>query len=184
MSTLIALTYEDEQTGRRVFAKLGEMQKMQILELEDAALATKDQKGKVKVKQTMENQMTGTAAVWGGFWGLLIGLLFLAPIFWGLIGALLGGIAGKASDIGIDNKFIKDVGNSLDPGGAAVFMLVIKATADKALEELAPFGGHVYQTSLSDEDEAKLKQALEHPNVQESAEETLELDEAGEQAAA
>ena len=176
MSTLIALTYEDEQTGRQVFAKLGEMQKMQILELEDAALATKDQKGKVKVKQTLENQVSGTAALWGGFWGLLIGLLFLAPIFWGLIGALMGYIAGKAGDVGIDDKFIKDVGNSLEPGGAAVFMLVIKATADKALEELAPFGGNVFQTSLSNEDEAKLKQALEHPNVKESADESLDLE--------
>ncbi len=99
--------------------------------------------------------MTGSAALWGGFWGLLIGLLFLAPIFWGLFGALMGFIAGKSGDVGIDDKFIKDVGNSLDPGGAAVFMLVLEATADKVLEELAPYGGHVFQTSLSKEDEAE-----------------------------
>lgn len=176
MSTLIALTYDDEQTGRQVFNELENLQKMQLLTLEDAALAIKDQKGRVKIKQTLENQATGAVAVWGGFWGLLIGLLFLAPIFWGLLGALMGALFSKGSDLGIDNKFIKEVGESLDPGGAAVFMLVIEATADKALEQIAKYGGHVYQTSLSNEDEQTLKQALEHDDVRASAEESLELE--------
>jgi uncharacterized membrane protein len=176
MSTLIALTYDNEEDGRAVFGKLAELQKDHLLELEDAALAVKDAKGKVKVKQTLENQLTGTSALWGGFWGLLIGLLFLAPIFWGLFGALMGFIAGKTGDVGIDNKFIKDVGNSLDPGGAAVFMLVIEATTDKVLDALKPYGGHVFQTSLSKEDEDKLKTALEHEQVAGSADESLDLE--------
>ena len=149
---------------------------MQLLTLEDAALATKDEKGKVKVKQTLENAHTGSAAVWGGFWGLLIGLLFLAPIFWGLMGALLGALLGKTTDIGIDNKFIKEVGDSLDPGGSALFMLVVEATPDKVLPELQKYGGTVYQTSLSNEDEENLKKALEHEQVSASADEMLELE--------
>jgi uncharacterized membrane protein len=176
MSDLIVITYDTEQTGWDAFNELANMQKMQILELEDAALATKDEKGKVKVKQTLENQMAGSSAVWGGFWGLLIGLLFLAPIFWGLFGALMGYIAGKAGDIGIDDKFIKQVGESLEPGGAALFVLVIKATPDKVLDQMKQFGGEVYQTSLSNEDEEKLKQALEHPQVKDAAEESMELE--------
>ncbi len=179
MSTLIALTYDDAEKGREVFAKLADLQKQRLLTLEDAALAVKDEKGKVKVKQTLENQLTGSAALWGGFWGLLIGLLFLAPIFWGLFGALMGFIAGKTGDVGIDDKFIKEVGNSLENGGAAVFALVIEATSDKVLEAIAPYGGHVFQTSLSKDDEEKLKQALDHDKVAESADESLELEEAG-----
>ena len=176
MSDLIVITYDKNQTGWDAFNELANLQKMQLLELEDAALATKDEKGKVKIKQTLENQATGSAAIWGGFWGLLIGLLFLAPIFWGLFGALMGFIAGKAGDIGIDDKFIKQVGDSLEPGGAALFMLVIKATPDKVLEQMQKFGGEVYQTSLSNEDEEKLKKALEHDNVKDAAEDTLELE--------
>ena len=106
MSTLIAITYDKEQTGFDALKKLAELQKMQLIQLADAAVATKDEKGKVKIKQTLENQVSGTTALWGGFWGLLIGLLFLAPIFWGLIGALLGCIMGRAGDVGIDDKFI------------------------------------------------------------------------------
>ena len=178
MSDLVVITYDTEQTGRDAFAELANLQKMQLLELEDAALAVKDDKGKVKVKQTLENQVSGSSAVWGGFWGLLIGLIFLAPIFWGLMGALLGYIFGKGTDLGIDNKFIKQVGESLEPGGAALFMLVIKATPDKVLEQMQKFGGEVYQTSLSNEDEEKLKKALEHENVKDAADDTLELEEA------
>jgi uncharacterized membrane protein len=176
MSDLIVITYDKEQTGRDALDELANLQKMQLLELEDAALAVKDDKGKVKVKQTLENQVAGSSAVWGGFWGLLIGLIFLAPIFWGLFGALMGYIAGKAGDVGIDDKFIKQVGDSLDPGGAALFMLVVKATPDKVLEQMKKFGGEVYQTSLSNEDEEKLKQALGHEQVKDSADEMLELE--------
>jgi uncharacterized membrane protein len=176
MSDLIAITYGDEASGRGAFEELDCLQKMEVLTLEDAALAIKDQKGKVKVKQTLENAHTGSAAVWGGFWGLLIGLLFLAPIFWGLMGALLGAILGKTTDLGIDNKFIEEVGDSLDPGGSALFMLVAKATPDKVIPELQKFGGTVYQTSLSNEDEANLKKALEHDQVSASADEMLELE--------
>jgi uncharacterized membrane protein len=176
MSDLIAITYGDVASGRGAFEELDRLQKMEVLTLEDAALAIKDQKGKVKVKQTLENAHSGSAALWGGFWGLLIGLLFLAPIFWGLVGALLGGLMGKATDLGIDNKFIKEVGDSLDPGGSALFMLVVKATTDKVLPELQKYGGTVYQTSLSNEDEEKLKKALEHEQVSASADEMLELE--------
>jgi uncharacterized membrane protein len=176
MSDLIAITYADEQSGRSAFESLDQLQKMEVLTLEDAALAIKDQKGKVKVKQTLENAHSGSAAIWGGFWGLLIGLLFLAPIFWGLFGALMGGILGKTTDLGIDNKFIKEVGESLDIGGSALFMLVAKATPDKVLPELQKYGGTVYQTSLSNEDEENLKKALEHDQVSASADEMLELE--------
>lgn len=176
MSDLIVITYDNEQSGRDAFASLSDMQKMQIITLEDAAFAIKTDKGKVKIKQTLENQYTGAAAVWGGFWGLLIGLLLMSPIFLGVIGALLGAALGKAVDIGIDNKFIKEVGDSLDPGGSALFLLVMQATPDKALAELEKYGGQVFQTSLSAEDEAHLRAALEHDKVKDAVHETIELE--------
>ena len=108
---------------------------------------------------------------------LLIGLLFLFPLAWGLFGALMGGLFGKAADVGIDNKFIKEVGNSLEPGNSALFLLVIEATEDKVIEDMAKMGGHLYQTSLSKEDEETLRQALEHADIRGAAGEVLELEE-------
>ena len=157
MSTLIAITYDTADKANQALEKLSELQNMKLVSLEDAAVAVKDQRGKVKVTQTLEKMHTGISALWGGFWGLLIGLLFLAPIFWGLFGALMGALFAKGRDLGIDNKFIKEVGDSLDPGGSALFMLVAKAIPDKVIPELQKYGGTVYQTSLSNEDEANLK---------------------------
>jgi uncharacterized membrane protein len=176
MSDLLAITYENEQTAFDALEKLGELSKMQLITLADAAVAVKDQKGKVKVKQTLENMHSGSSAVWGFFWGFLIGLLFLAPIFWGLVSALLGYVIGKTRDLGIDNKFIKEVGESLDPGQSALFILVVEATPDKVLDEMKQFGGEVYQTSLSKEDEANLRKVLENENVSAAAGEMLELE--------
>lgn len=174
MSDLIVITYKDD-SAFKALEMLANKQKMQLIELADAAVAVKDEKGKVKVKQTLENQITGASAVWGGFWGLLIGLIFLAPLLGGLLGLLLGAIFGKATDIGIDNQFIKEVGESLQPGGSALFMLVVKVTEDKVLPDLAALGGEVYQTSLSNEDEAKLREALKNDEVKDHAEDNLEL---------
>jgi uncharacterized membrane protein len=132
MSDLIAITYE----GQKAFdalAKLGELQKMKLIELEDAAVATMNEKGKVKIKQTLESQRTGASATWGFFWGFLIGLIFGGPLFWGLFTALLAGLMGKATDIGIDNNFIKEVGESLATGDSALFLLVRKITPSKKL---------------------------------------------------
>ncbi|MGB3717500.1 MAG: DUF1269 domain-containing protein [Candidatus Promineifilaceae bacterium] len=175
MSDLLAITYK----GHKAFdalAKLGELQKMQLIELEDAAVATMDEKGKVKIKQTLESQRTGTAVSFGFFWGFLIGLIFGGPLFWGLATALLSGLIGKRTDIGIDNQFMKEVGESLETGDSALFLLVIKMTRDKVLPEMEQFGGTVYQTSLSKEAEANLQRALEHEHVNEAAGQMLELD--------
>jgi uncharacterized membrane protein len=83
MSDLIAITYKD-QAAYQALDKLQELQKMKLIELEDAAVATMNEKGKVKVKQTLEKQHTGMVATWGFFWGFLIGLIFGGPLFWGL----------------------------------------------------------------------------------------------------
>jgi uncharacterized membrane protein len=179
MSDLIAITYKGEKAFDAL-AKLVELQKMELIELEDAAVATMDKKGKVKIKQTLESQRTGAAVSFGFFWGFLIGLIFGGPLFWGLATALLSGVIGKHTDIGIDNEFIKEVGDSLEVGDSALFLLVIKVTADKVLPELEKFGGTVYQTSLSKEAEANLQTALEHDHVNDAAGEMLDLDGEGE----
>lgn len=169
MTELIVLMYDSEEAGQQVLAEIGTMQKEKIIQVADAALAVKDQKGKVKVTQTLEKMHTGSVAIWGGFWGLLIGLLFGGPIFWAFFGVVLGGLLGKTTDLGIDNAFIKEVGEKMEPGHSALFIMVIEATADKVLPELKKFGGHVVQTSLSEEDEDKLRKALEHEDIAKAA---------------
>ena len=56
---------------------------------------------------------------------------------------------------------MKDLGAKLQPGGAAVIVLIHRSTPDKVLPEIAPFGGEVIQTSLDDEAEQRLRHVLE-----------------------
>lgn len=93
-------------------------------------------------------------------WGGLIGLIFLAPLLGMAVGAASGAVAGKMTDLGVDDNFMKDLGEKLPAGGAALFLLGRSDAPDKLIERVKPYGGHVMQTSLSEEAEAHLRDAL------------------------
>lgn len=160
MSELVVFTFKTETGAKEMEDALIQMQKMKLIQLEDAAYVVRRQDGKVKVKQA--NNLVGAGAMGGAFWGMLIGLLFWAPWLGLAIGAITGAVAGGLTDVGVDDKFIKKVGEEIEPGNSALFLLVVKATWDKVEDELKKFDASVYKTSLSKEDEAKLKAAFHH----------------------
>lgn len=158
MSTLVVIGYNDLYKAEEVRLMLVKMQKDYLIDMEDAVVAVKDDKGKVKLHQMYH--LTAAGAVSGGFWGSLIGLIFLNPILGLAVGAAAGAVSGALTDVGIDDKFMKDLATSLTPGSSVLFILVRKATPDKVLEELKGTGGNILKTSLSHDDEAKLQAAL------------------------
>ncbi len=163
MSNLVAVIFEDETTAFEMRTALLKMQKQHLIELEDSVVVTRDQNGKTKLDQAVN--LTATGAVGGGFWGLLIGMIFLNPLLGWALGAGAGALSGRMSDIGLDDKMMKDLAQSFKPGSSALFVLVRKATNDKVLEGLKDFvgKGKVFQTSLNKDDEAALRAALEAP---------------------
>jgi uncharacterized membrane protein len=161
MSNLIAIAYPDVQTAEQVRATLGQLQTEKLIELEDMVVVTRDEKGKVKLQQAASMGAAGAAG--GALWGGLIGLLFLAPIFGMAVGAAAGGASGALTDIGVDDKFMKELGTHLDEGSAALIVLVRKSTPDKVLPRIKEYGGHVLQTSLNEEGEESLRTALGEP---------------------
>jgi uncharacterized membrane protein len=158
MSTLVVIGYKDLYQAEEVRLKLWKLQKDYLIDLEDAVVATKDQDGKVKLHQAVN--LTATGALSGGFWGSLIGLIFLNPLLGLAMGAAAGAASGALTDVGIDDKFMKDLAATMQPGSSALFVLARKATPDKVLEEIQGTGGTILQTSLSHDDEAKLQAAL------------------------
>jgi uncharacterized membrane protein len=135
------------------------MQKEHIIGLEDAAVAVRAKDGKTKIKQVQS--LAGAGALGGAFWGLLIGIIFLVPVFGLVIGAAAGALAGKYQDLGVDDKFIKEVGSTIQPGTSALFLLVREATPDKVMDGLKKYKNvKVIKTSLSNEQEEKLRHAF------------------------
>jgi uncharacterized membrane protein len=90
----------------------------------------------------------------------LIGLIFLMPLAGAAIGAACGAIGGALTDVGLDDKWMKETAAAIQPGTAAPFVLVRKVTADKVLEGLKGEGGTVLNTSLDHTKEEALRAAL------------------------
>ncbi|PSH57462.1 MULTISPECIES: DUF1269 domain-containing protein [Phyllobacterium] len=159
MSSLIAIVYPTEAKAEEVRRRLIELQKEYLITLGDAVIATKTDTGKVKLNQLVST--TAAGAVSGSFWGLLIGVLFLNPLIGAAVGAASGAIGGALTDVGINDAFMKDLASNLQPGNAALFVLVQEMTADKVLKEISGFGGVVLKTSLDESKEQILRDALQ-----------------------
>ena len=166
MSDLVCLAFKDLDTADHFLNELRNMQNEHILELEDACVVVRDADGKVHLKQSINLVVAGAraGASMGMLMGTLVGLLFLNPLAGllagGLVGAGSGALQGKFSDYGINDDFIKSVGNTIEPNTSALFLLVRKAVADKVMPRLAHYDATVLKTSLSDEQEQRLTSAL------------------------
>ena len=156
MSDLVAIAYPDLATAREVASNVGQAQKAHLIDLDDLVLVERRDDGKIKLHQP---SLAGVGAAGGAPWGGLIGLIFLMPLFGMAIGAASGAAAGAMSDSGVDDKFMKDLGTKLEPGGAALIVLVRQANMEKILAEVK-VPGEVIQSSLSDDSEQALRDAL------------------------
>jgi len=159
MSDLVVIAYDDIHKAEEVRLTLRKLQEEYLIDLEDAVVVTKAADGKIKLHQAVNMTAYGAAA--GSFWGLLIGVLFLNPLFGVAMGAAAGAVNGALTDMGIDDKFMKELASHLQPNTSALFVLIKHATPDKVAERLAGTGGKLLKTSLTHEDEAKLQAVLD-----------------------
>jgi uncharacterized membrane protein len=157
VSNLIVVGYDDQATAEQVRDELIGMTQEKILELDDIVVVTRDQSGKVELHQPSR---VGAGAMGGALMGGLIGLLFFAPFLGMAFGAAGGALGGSMAHGPVDEQFMEKLGDKLQPGKAALIVLVRSATPDKVLPRLGNHDGHVLQTSLSDDQEAKLRAAV------------------------
>jgi uncharacterized membrane protein len=152
------LVFGNKEGAFQARDRLLDIRKRRMLQLADAAVVVRQEDGKVKVKQL--TNLVGSGAFGGAFWGLLIGLLFAVPWMGLAVGAAAGAAVGSLTDHGVDDKFIKEVADTIQPGHSALFLLIHMANLEQWLDELREFNPTVLQTSLSQEDEAKLWEAF------------------------
>lgn len=172
MSELVCIAFKDSSTADRVLNELRALETEYVLDLEDAVIVVRDMDGKVHLKQCVDvfGGATTHGVTLGVLWGGLMGLLFFNPLA-GLLGSLAGGAGagaitttaseyGLLSDYGIPDKFIKDLGGTIKRGTSAIFLLIRNADHDKLLARFSRYEGTILTTSLSEEQEAKLRTAL------------------------
>jgi uncharacterized membrane protein len=178
MSELVCIAFKDSSAADRALNELRAMETDYILDLEDAVIVVRDMDGKVHLKQCVDvfGGATTHGVALGVLWGGLMGLLFMNPLA-GLIGSIAGGASGGAmttaaseygilNDYGIPDNFIRDLGSTIKRGTSAIFLLIRRAEQDKVLPRISQYEGTILKTSLSQEQEEKLRAALTHQHDQ------------------
>ena len=158
MATLVAIGYPDETTATAASLEAQRLAKDLIIQPDAIAAIIRDKEGKFHVTTTHHAVAGGTT--WGMFWGLLFGMLFFIPVFGMAVGAGLGALMGKMTKTGIDKQFQEQVRDMLQPGTSALFLVVEKATPDRAIDAMSKYGGTVLKSSLSKADEEALQKEL------------------------
>ena len=161
MSDLIVIGYPDEKTAQNVWEELVKLERDYLVDLEDAAVIRRDQKGKLHIT-TPAHHAVALGSFSGLFWGVLLGLLFLFPLapLVGVAGGVMGAALGAAENLGIKDDFKQRVQDMLEPGTSAILVILRKATYDKFVEALRPYGGTILRTSLPHEAEQQLMKIL------------------------
>ena len=158
MAHLIAIGYPDEGTAVQAQQEAERLAHDLLIQPDAIAAIVRHRDGKFRVHSTAHPVAGGT--MYGMFWGLLFGMLFFIPVFGMAVGAGLGALMGKMAKTGIDKQFQEQVRDMLQPGTSALFLVVEKATPDRAIDAMSKFGGTVLKSSLSKADEEALQKEL------------------------
>jgi uncharacterized membrane protein len=169
MGSLVVVGFPGVEEAEQVRRELIDIQREQLIAIDDAVVLDHDSEGKVHLRQAIN--LTAAGAVGGGFWGSLVGLLFLNPLLGAAVGAGLGAVSGSLADLGINDDFLQEVGDTLTPGSAALCLLVRESTPDRVVERLRAHAPHarLLRTNLSHTDEDRLRLLLEQASRQAEA---------------
>ena len=149
------LAFDDMDGAEKMRERMYDLQKRELITLEDAAVVVRKENGHAKVKQA--HSLVGSGALGGAFWGMLIGMIFWMPWLGMAIGSVTGALSGKLADIGIDDDFIEEVSEEVEPGSSALFLLARDAQLERIREELEGTDFEIVETNLSPEDETRLR---------------------------
>jgi uncharacterized membrane protein len=130
------------------------------IELADAVVVAKTPEGRTIVRQTVDIT-PGRGALTGAWFGTLIGLLFGGPLGGAVAGAAGGALYGKLVDVGLDDGWVKQMAEWIDPGTSALLLLVSDPVVrDEALRELGRYEGKIITTTFPDNVRKTLEDAL------------------------
>lgn len=160
---IIGMAFDKTSRADEVLLNLSHLAREGEITLTDAVVVYKDDNERVHVRQTVD-PTPKQGAMSGALWGLLIGSLFGPAGF--LIGAgagaASGGLMGKLVDVGLDDDWVKEVGNWIDPGTSALLILVSEGVRPVVLRELGRFEGRVLYCTFPDAVRHELERALGH----------------------
>ena len=149
MADVIAVTFEGPDEAEAALKTIRSLEREADIQLSDTAVVRKDQDGKVTVHNEMASGTEGGIAIGALLGGILFAVFPLAGV---AAGAVAGGLIGRAAEPGIDGKWVKEVSESLPSGGSALFLQIRGGNHGLILGALRQHNGHIFQTSLPDDE--------------------------------
>jgi uncharacterized membrane protein len=156
MATLTVWRFDTPDGAAAAERTLQELARQQLISIHDAATVSWPS-GARKPKTRQLHSLAGAGALGGAFWGMLFGLIFFVPLLGAAIGAAAGALGGSLTDVGIDDKFIKEVRNQIEPGTSALFLLSSDAVPEKVKEAFAGQQPELLRSNLTAEQEQALR---------------------------
>ena len=158
MTEMVVLAFDGVETADKAKNRLVDLDSQFLIDLDQVVEVVRKPDGQVKIKE--EPRLTGAGALGGGFWGFLVGLIFLVPAAGFLIGTATGAIAGHFAKYGITKEYVQQINEAIQPGQSALFVLAEDVKVDRVVPMLTQFHPRVLRTSLTTEQETKLKDAF------------------------
>jgi uncharacterized membrane protein len=159
MATLTAWKFNTPYGADEALTKLEKLHNEMLINLHDAAVVSWEPGHSKPITHEMHDT-TARGALSGGFWGLLFGLIFFMPFLGLAIGAASGALLGSMRDVGISDAFIHDVREKIMPGTSALFVLSTGEVYDRLAAEFRNVDAELIRTNLSDDQEARLREAF------------------------
>jgi uncharacterized membrane protein len=158
---MMVVSFASENMADEVLDTIKKMEDKAVVDLKSGAVVVRDASGKVTIKETSDFDAK-QGAIGGAIAGGLLSLFGGSLIKGAILGAAGGAAAGKLIDLGLDDDFLKEIGDNLETASSAVVALVDFDQVDQAMEELDQFaGGTILHHTLSDDVYQKLSEAVE-----------------------
>jgi uncharacterized membrane protein len=159
MATVTVVKFGTADGANNALVKIRDLQKQHLIKVHDAAIVTWPAgKKSPRTKQLVD--LVSIGALSGMFWGMLIGLIFLNPLFGMAIGGASGALGGAFRDYGIDDDFIKKIRTQVTEGTSALFLMTSEAVVDRVADAMKGEKFEIIATNLSHDQEQKLREAF------------------------
>jgi uncharacterized membrane protein len=158
MKELVVLGFASRELAEEARSRSAELDLEGALNLDGAALAYRRNDGRVELVQPMRLAPIGAAT--GAASGGVLGMLLLAPVLFAAVGAVAGAAGAGLSALGLNQWFLRQVDETLEPGRAALFVVSGGADPERAIEALQPLAPRVLRTNLDSAAEQRLLAAF------------------------
>jgi uncharacterized membrane protein len=135
MHALSVWRFDTPEAAARLVPRLERLAAAGEVSVEDAALVAWPP-GPRKPATSDLGSLTGPGVLWGGFWGMVLGLIFLTRLAGPTFGAAAGAVAGGLCDFGVPDDFVIRVRQDVVPGTSALFVVSTQAAAERLTVEL------------------------------------------------